>query len=118
MPRSSTVLIAAAVLLLCAREGRAQCPPGYDLQSENASNFVCRKKQPWELREDNAGTCAVQPAESFPKLGSLLSQHASSKEACQKALSLYDPSLPQPGRCFAYNVGTRQLCQDQNVPLP
>ena len=96
----------------------AQCPQGYELQSQDSAHFFCKKQSPWELREDTAGTCAVQTADSFPKLGTLLSGHASARAACQAALALHDPSIPQPGKCYQYNTGTRQLCRDQNVPLP
>ena len=98
--------------------GLLPMPAGLRAAIPDSAHFFCKKQSPWELREDTAGICAVQTANSFPKLGTLLSGHASARAACQAALALHDPSIPQPGKCYQYDTGTRQLCRDQNVPLP
>jgi hypothetical protein len=105
-----------AFLILYSSEGRAQCAPDEDM-TQDSRNYYCTKKK-WELREDANGVCALQTADSFPKLGQLLSTLRSAKDGCLEAVRLYNNELPQPGRCYEYNAGTRALCKSQNVNLP
>ena len=73
--------------------------------------------KPWQLRKIKTGNaCLVQTSTSSP-IGELVSEHDSRKEACQAAKDLYDDTLTDSSKCWAYGRATKTGCKADGIDL-
>jgi hypothetical protein len=71
----------------------------------------------WQVRRSSRGVCSLQPSDTMPLLGTLLSKSPTRKEACESARSLKGDDRSHTASCARYTPNTLDLCRRQNVEL-
>jgi len=72
----------------------------------------------WQVRRNTGnGACSLQPSDSQPLLGTLLSTKPTKKEACQDAKMLKTDDAADTSKCFTYTINTVALCKAEGVQL-
>jgi hypothetical protein len=72
----------------------------------------------WQVRRNTSnGACSLQPSDSQPPLGTLLSTKPTKKDACQDAKALKTDDAADTTKCFTYTNNTVALCKAEGVQL-
>jgi hypothetical protein len=72
----------------------------------------------WQVRRNTSnGACSLQPSDSLPPLGVLLSTKPTKKEACQDAKALKTDDAGDSKKCYTYTDNTVALCKAEGVQL-
>ena len=72
----------------------------------------------WQVRRSNtSGACSLQPSDSLPPLGKLLSTKPTKREACQDAKMLKTDDATDTDKCFSYTPNTVTLCHNEGIEL-
>lgn len=72
----------------------------------------------WQVRRNTGnGACSMQPSDSQPALGILLTTEATKKGACQDAKMLKTDDPADTTKCLTYTNNTVALCQAEGVQL-
>jgi hypothetical protein len=72
----------------------------------------------WQVRRNNmSGTCSLQPSDSHPPMGKLLSTKPTKREACQDAKMFKTDDASDTDKCFTYTPNTVTLCHAEGIEL-
>jgi hypothetical protein len=72
----------------------------------------------WDVRRGGGGSCSLQPSDSRPLLGQLLSRKPTDKEACEDAKQLKSDDVADSKKCFDYTPNSVSFCRNRGVELP
>ena len=73
----------------------------------------------WDVRRATmSGACSLQPSDSQPKLGVLLTSKPTIVEACKAAVDLSTDDPADTSKCYSYTPSSQALCKEKGVPLP
>ena len=73
----------------------------------------------WEFRKQTgSNNCVVQLSTTLPKLGGLISEHETRKDACEAARDRYDKAMEDTTKCWVYGPGTIRGCGSEGIKLP